>query len=117
MAYDIVATLESVVEVLETAGVRAYIDPADVNTPCVWLLPTDLDPGYLCGSGMLTVELYLVVGDAPTIHSITALTDLLEQVTNVLDTDGTFDLGAAVQFPGGGVPLPAYKVTIKVPTI
>lgn len=113
---NIIGTLESVVELLENAGIRAYIDPADVNPPCVWLLPTVLDPGYLCGAGMLTIELYLVVGDVPAVQAMIGLTALLEQVIGVLDTEGTYDLGGAVSFPGGGAPYPAYKVTIQVPT-
>lgn len=116
MAVDVAAELDRVVTLLRGNAIRASVDPRDLNPPCVWVAARTLAHDLLGGGGTLRAELYLIAPDTGAGRALRTLTTLLGQVLALVDPDADTSLGEAVTLPGGGQPLPAFRVTVDIET-
>lgn len=96
---------------LVTAGVRATLDPRDLNPPAVWIQLREFSNLLAAGARLVTFRLYLVVGDSGTEQALGALDQLLDAAAGAgwdwsaepIDT-------LALTLPAGGDPLPAMRL-------
>lgn len=109
LATELVATLKG-------AGLRAAVDPRDLNPPCVWVSPRSVAHDLLGGGGTVTFDLLLIVADNGAASALTALTGLLDQVLTVVDPDADTVLSDTVTLPNGSAPLPAFRVAVDLET-
>lgn len=63
---------------LVAAGVRAVLDPRDVNPPAVWIQLGGVENMLAAGTRLVTFRLFLIVGDAGTEQALAALDQLLD---------------------------------------
>jgi hypothetical protein len=112
---DILGALEGVAQVLRDAGVRASVDPQNLNPPCAWVSTSKYAVEYLCGEGILTVDIYLITINNGVPQAIKSLQSMLTRALTVLEPEGDVSLAESVSLASGGDGLPAYKITITVP--
>lgn len=96
---------------LAAAGVRAAVDPRNLNPPCAWVKADKFDPDTFCSalSGQLTVDVWLLAANNGVVSSHTKLSELLEKALTVVDPTGPVEIDT-VTLPSGGDPLPAYRI-------
>lgn len=102
------------VDKLQTAGINAAIDPADLNTPGVWVVPATSERTTLDDqSSEVTLTLYLVAGSMPIPHALDALDALAANVHKVIRLRRLDAVQVALpnHNPAG---LPAYRTTITL---
>lgn len=63
---------------LRAAGVRADLDPRNINPPAVWIQLREVENLLAAGARMVTFRLFLIVGDAGTEQALAALDQLLD---------------------------------------
>ena len=101
-------------EQLHAAGINAASDPADLNTPGVWVVPAKATSPTL-GDALdeVTLTLYLVAASIHGPDAIAHLDALAAQVHQVirLRTLDAVQVSLPNHHPAG---LPAYKTTITV---
>ena len=100
-----------VLDKLQGAGVRATDDARDINPPCVFLVPPQGTLRFDRNRADCTWNLYLVTGDAGARTATRHLSDLIDQVAGLFSFT-TFER-FALTVPGGGDPLPSYRLTWK----
>lgn len=103
-------------EQLHAAGINAAIDPADLNTPGVWVVPgRATQPTLDDGTTEVTLTLYLVAGTGvgfDAINSLDALTQRVQDVIHVRDVTAV-QVALPNHNPAG---LPAYRATATLHT-
>lgn len=99
--------------ITEDAGIRATIDPRDVNAPAVWVSPRQIDHDILAG-GTVTVDLWLVAPDNGTPRALAVLDEMLSAVLGVVDPDAPTSLAESLKLPDSPAPLPAFRVTVQL---
>lgn len=104
MGTTISAVLDDLVDYLNAGGVRTSLDPAGLNTPCVWPEVASVAPDLLSGGGHVTVALNLIVADSPYQQSLANLADLLGDVLDLVSTDGDVTPQVAVLPDGSNCP-------------
>ncbi|MGW0247924.1 hypothetical protein ACWDYH_14950 [Nocardia goodfellowii] len=114
--FDIASILEGLADELKAAGVRAAVDPRDLNPPCAWVVARSIAHELLGGGGTVAVEVYLIAPDSGAPQAYRTLTDLLDKALTVLEPDADTSLSEAVTLPGGGGPLPAFRLTVNIET-
>lgn len=109
----IAPAIANVVAALKAGDVRAAADPADVNTPGVWVTFTRLVDPVLSGGGLVRVQLVLCADDGDHVRAVEQLDDLYDQVLAVIDpmSDVT---ATTVVLPGDSTPRPALTFTHDV---
>jgi hypothetical protein len=113
---DILEALDSVRAELSSVGIRAEVDPRDVNPPGAWIALNSIEHGQvMCGGGVVRTHVYLIVPDTGVAEATTQLSELLTSALRVFDPDDS-TTATTVQLPGGGNPLPAFRLTIDVQT-
>lgn len=110
---DIAAAAEDVVASLRSAGLRATVEPADVNPPAAWVTARTMAHDLLGGGGTVAIDVYLIAPDTGTAQALRTLSSLLDKALTVVDPDADTSLAEAVTLPGGGQPLPAFRVTVN----
>ncbi|WP_069160078.1 hypothetical protein [Nocardia altamirensis] len=113
---DITAVLGGVVAALRRAGVRAGVDPRDLNPPCAWVTGRSIAHDLLGGGGTVTADVYLIAPDTGAAQALWALSGMLTKALTVLEPDGDTSLSERVTLPGGGGPLPAFRLTLDIET-
>lgn len=103
---------DDLVDTLVAAGLRAAVDPADLNLPGVLVTLDGIDYDVLDGYTLAT-RLVLVVPDNGHVRSLAALATLLNQVVDVIDPAGRVTAGTTV-LPGNPSPLPALSVPVNL---
>lgn len=95
------------------AGLRAALDPRDLNPPCVWvqLAGFDLAPGFGPCGWVGEWVLWAVAPDAGTAAAYRTLGDLVDKIHTAFPTV-TAGLTQALTLPAGGDPLPAIRLTL-----
>ncbi|MFT3876195.1 MAG: hypothetical protein QM708_07225 [Propioniciclava sp.] len=103
-----------VVAQLAAAGISAAADPADLNTPGVWVLPDTSTASTLDDQlHEVTILLYLIVGSLPATDALAALDGLLAGVRAAIRVRSVQAVTVALpnHNPAG---LPAYRATINL---
>lgn len=98
---------------LDTPERRAVLNRQDVNPPSVLVTVRGFDLWSLCGSAECSVHLYLVVGDRNDEAALLALSPLLAELLDQLDTLGLpVEAVEADQVPAtdGTTPYPAFRI-------
>lgn len=112
----ILDTLNGISDALTAEGIRAAVDTRDLNAPCAWVTPNQATTGmYMCGSGELRVDIYLISPDHGYVRSLETLESLLSKALEVIEPDEPVSLSEAVVLPDSPNPLPAFLLTIKLP--
>lgn len=112
----ILETAEGLCEALRAEGMRAAVDPRDLNAPCAWVSPNQATTGmYLCGEGELRVDIYLVSPDHGYVRSLQTLENLLSKALQVIEPDEPVSLDSSVVLPDNANPLPAFMLTVNIP--
>lgn len=113
---DILEALDSVRAELSSVGIRAEVDPRDVNPPGAWIALNTIDHAtVVCGGSTIRTHVYLIVPDNGVAESTTQLNEMLISALRVFDPDDS-TTPTTVQLPGGGNPLPALRLVIDVQT-
>lgn len=110
---DLLGELRALVTYLNDEGVRADLDPARLNTPCVWVEVVTIEPDLLSGGGEVTIGLNLIVADSPYDAATANLADLLSQVAAAVDTEGDVTPQTVVMPDGSNCP--SWLATMKRP--
>ncbi|MFW0784506.1 hypothetical protein AAFP35_08275 [Gordonia sp. CPCC 206044] len=117
MTMDILDELNALVTTLRDAGVDAYLDPRDLNPPCAWVVARNFTVCQtIGGSGEMQVEVYLIVPDLGYEQDCLQLNALLDRALEVIQPDEPVSLSEQVGIPGVTSPLPAYQITVNIPT-
>lgn len=113
------ADLAQLVTELVATGVRSVsFDPAEVNTPGVWLRLDGVSFSQLAGLGV-KLTAFPVVGDTDPTRAVTELAGLLNQIAPVVLKYGgpTSDvLTTGLLLPGSQKALPALAVPLQLLT-
>lgn len=108
----IIAALTPVMEALQAAGVRVFDDVQDVNPPCVLMQPPVLTFRFKAGNYSAAQTAMLLTSNTVRRAQWVELSDLLEQVQQVLG----YGIGDAVPvlsayFPDGTGITAAYQIS------
>lgn len=103
--------LLALVESLNAAGVRAALDPSDVNVPGAWVTVEGIQAETLDGSLRVEAVVYLIVGDQDYLRALEDLADLHNATLTVLSPDGKV-VPQGVILPSTPTPLPALRVPV-----
>lgn len=107
---DVAGAVQSVVDRLTAAGVRATLDERDINPPCVYVAPPALTWRFGRGDFTAAFTAWCVTGAAGRNADLATLGDLLESVGIALDWAGVTADPADLLIPHQAAPLPAYRV-------
>ncbi|WP_330182821.1 hypothetical protein OHB26_03660 [Nocardia sp. NBC_01503] len=113
---DVAALLDIVVSQLRAAGIRASVDPRDLNPPCAWVAARTVAHDLLGGGGTVTADIYLIAPNIGVPQALKTLTGLLDQALTVIAPDADTSLSERVPLPSGGDPLPAFRITVDLET-
>lgn len=113
MSTPLPVLLADLVDSLTAAGLRATIDPRDVNAPAVWVSPRQIAHDILSG-GTVTVDLWLIAPDNGIPAALAVLADMLDTVLSVVDPDAPTSLAESLALPDTPAPLPAFRVTTEL---
>lgn len=110
------AVLDDLAQLLKDAGVRsASTDPAEVNTPGVFIACGPITLDKLDDGVTIQADLRLVVADNGLKRSRDALMTLLGKVLTVVTPDGPMTPQAVV-LPKNPKPLPGLTVPVLIET-
>lgn len=105
--------LVALVASLNAAGVRANLDPANLNLPGAWVTVEQIAPLTLAGNLELAAVVYLINPDTDYARAYPALASLYNLVATVLTPDGPV-VPQGVVMPGDPTPLPALRVPVNL---
>lgn len=112
----IMETGQALCDALITGGIRASMEPRDLNAPCAWVSPNQATTGmYMCGGGEMRVDIYLVAPDHGYVRAMLVLEDLLSKALEVVQPDEPVSLDSSVVLPDSANPLPAFLITLQIP--
>lgn len=108
--------LDTVLAALDRGGIRATVEPPEINPPAAWIAARRLDTETLGCRWRVVVDVYLIVPDTGIRYALDTLDTMLTRALDALDAadleiDGT-DLDQSVTLPTGGGPLPAYRIGV-----
>ena len=108
---DIAGAVQSVVDRLTAAGVRATLDERDINPPCVFISPPAVE--FRFGRGGFTAAFtgWCVTGAAGRSVDLNNLADLVELTGAALGWSAVRADPADLLVPDHPLPLPAYRLT------
>ena len=113
-------TLDSVVQVLRTAGLEAAADARDLNPPTVRVTPAALvPPSKLCGFLSLRIYLDLTARDSGDRPALDQLQELYTRVTAIATIRRALVTGEApftrTRTAADPTGLPSLRLTIETP--
>lgn len=100
--------VDDLVEALRAAGLRADVDPAQLNPPCVWVNVTGLGDHTLDGIQIRT-RLVCIAPDQTHRRAMGVLAGLYNKVVSVVDPAGETTTQGTV-LPDAPTPLPSLSV-------
>lgn len=112
---SVLAAVELVRDRVEQSGIRAAIDPRDLNPPGAWVTIDQIRDVFLSGPPTVDVAVYLIVADQGQRASLANLSSLLDQLlaSGAVAVDQPIE-PQGVTLPSGGSPLPALKLITTV---
>ena len=105
--------LTDVVDELVVGGVRATLDPAELNLPSCWVTVDSITPELLSGDGTVRVRVNLLVPDAAHPDALQLLDELLGDVLTIVDPEDTIT-PESVGLPNGAT-VPSYRLNLLRP--
>ena len=108
---NVAGAVQSVVDRLVAAGIRATNDERDLNPPCVYVAPPAVEWRFGRGDFAATFTVWCVTGAAGRNIDLVNLGDLLDQVGEALHYVATRADPADLLVPHQAAPLPAYRLT------
>ena len=108
---DVAGAVQSVVDRLLAAGIRATNDERDINPPCVFVAPPDVQFRFARGDFTAAFTVWAVTGAAGRNVDLANLGQLLEQVGVALDWAQVAADHSDLLVPHQAAPLPAYRMT------
>lgn len=113
---DLLEALDEVRAELESVGIRAEVDPRDVNPPGAWISVASIEHGtVVCGGSVVRTHVYLIVPDTGVATATTQLSEMLTSALRVFDPDEATTT-TSVTLPGSGAALPSLRLVIDVQT-
>ena len=111
----VIEAVEQVRDRVESAGIRAVIDPRDINPPCAWVTVDQVRDNVLAFNPEVDVAVLLIVPDTGHRIALSALSGLLDQLLSAARfvVDQPIE-PESVTLPSGGSPLPAFKLITTV---
>jgi len=107
---DVAGAVQSVVDRLTAAGIRATLDERDINPPCVYVAPPTITFRFGRADFTAAFTAWCVTGAAGRRADLSTLGDLLDAVGEALNWAGVSADPADLLIPHQAVPLPAYRV-------
>lgn len=108
---DIAGAVQSVVDRLTAAGVRATLDERDVNPPCVFISPPAVEFRFGRRGFTATFTGWCVTGAAGRSVDLANLAELVDRAGEALQWAQVRADPADLLVPEQPVPLPAYRLT------
>lgn len=107
------APVTALVDALVAAGVRATLNPADLNLPAAWVNVETIRALTVDGSLQLEVAVYLIAPDGDYTVAYDTLAELYNATATVLSPDGPVTPQGVV-LPGTSTALPALRVPVNL---
>lgn len=108
------APVNGLVAALNTAEVRATVDPSDLNVPGAWVTVEGIQAANLAGSVTLLCAIYLVAPDQDYQRAMDALAEMYNKtVPGVLTPDGPV-VPQGIILPDTTTALPALRVPVNL---
>ena len=103
--------IEWTVAQLEAAGLAATADHRNLNPPAVWVVGRFSEPDTLAGTAEVAIDLFPIAPAADDMAAYVALDGMAQAITDAgfRLTDADVIETRAIQIPGGGTPMPAYR--------
>lgn len=108
---DIAGAVQSVVDRLTAAGVRATLDERDINPPTVYVAPPAVAFRFAGGDMSAEFTAWCVTGAAGRSVDLVNLAELLELAGAALHWAAVRADPADLLIPHQAAPLPAYRIT------
>lgn len=106
--------VEALVAALRAAGVRADMDPSNLNLPAAWVTVEGIQAANLRTDVAIYVAVYLIAPDQDYGRALEALADLFNlAVPGVFSPDGQ-TVPQGVILPDSSTPLPALRVPVRL---
>lgn len=96
---------------ITSTGLKASVDPTELNLPGAWVALDQLGPARLSGTTQLDVSVYLIAADADPRRAMTALATMYNQLRQVLTPDGKVRPQGVI-LPENPTPMPALRVPV-----
>lgn len=113
---QLLAELQSLENLLERNGIRAWIEPKRVKPPGAWIAAQSISTVHFGGCYTATVDIYLIAPSLDTVPALKHLTPMLSELLAIEDIEiiGEPSLAESVALPVGGDALPAFKITTTI---
>lgn len=108
---DIAGAVQSVVDRLTAAGIRAVLDERDINPPAVYVAPPAVEWRFHKGDFTATFTAWCVTGAAGRRTDLANVAELVQLAGAALDWAQIRADPADLLVPDMAVPLPAYRLT------
>jgi len=108
---DVAGAVQSVVDRLTAAGIRAVLDERDINPPCVYVAPPAVSFRFGAGGFTAAFTGWCVTGAAGRNVDLVTLGALIDQVGAALGWSAVTADPADLLIPHQAAPLPAYRLT------
>ncbi|QNQ90879.1 hypothetical protein GP475_09680 [Corynebacterium poyangense] len=109
--------LNDLVALLRETGIRADIDPRNLQPPCAWVAAKRIPDWTMC-QPEITADIVLIAPDNGVPHALDALENMLTSVVDTLATEGhpisDVSLSDTVTLSGIGSPLPAFTIETTI---
>lgn len=107
-------SVDELVTALIATGMRAEVDPSDLNLPGAWVAVESIRSATVAGDLRLGVSVYLIAPDRDHRRAMASLADLYNQAIPAAITPDGPVVPTAVVMPDDPTPLPALRVPIDL---
>jgi hypothetical protein len=108
-------SVQALTDLLDGAGVKATLDPSELNLPGVWITVDTFQARTLNGGIRLTVSLWLIVPNVDPVRALEQLADLWRTVRTLVTPDGPTTTTSVI-LPGNPTEaMPAFRFPLYLP--
>lgn len=116
MADDLmVPELDELLQLLRDAGLKASMDPSELNLPGAWLAVDQVAVANVRGDLRLSCLVFLVAADQDPRRAMGVLSGMYKKLATVLSPDGPVQTQGVVM-PDNPTPMPALRVPVNLYT-